>query len=130
MMKLTDLSQDYFDGVERLLQTTAPSEISNNNSYNRSATKRALKDYGAKDMKRLIDTLYKRVEKHFSAEGDDLGSAAQSDGALASVWNACEEETVSATQRFEDLVNQCYSSLGISLEFSVSDVKAAFKRHS
>jgi len=121
---------DYFDGVERLLQTTAPSEISNNSSYNRSSLKRTLKDYSAKDLKRLIDTLYKRVEKHFSAEGDDSGSAAQSDGALSSVWSACEDETVSATQRFEDLINQCYGTLGISLDFSVSDVKAAFKRHS
>ena len=115
--------------MERLLQTTAPSEISNNSSYNKSSLKRALKDYTTKDIKRYIDTLYKRVEKHFSTADEETGSVSQTDGALPGVWSACEEETVSSAQRFEELINQCYGSSGVSLEFSVTDIKSAFKRH-
>ncbi|KAG8712989.1 hypothetical protein FRC11_013627, partial [Ceratobasidium sp. 423] len=51
---------DYFDGVERLLQTTAPSEVSNNSNFSRSALKKVVKEYDSKDMRKNIDGLYKR----------------------------------------------------------------------
>ncbi|KIJ46415.1 hypothetical protein M422DRAFT_140811, partial [Sphaerobolus stellatus SS14] len=78
---------DYFDGVERLLKTTAPSEISNNSSYNKSALKRVVKEYNAKDMRRHVDALFKRVEKHFADSNEDLGGSSAT--LVKNVWNAC-----------------------------------------
>ncbi|KAF8519134.1 exocyst complex component sec3 subunit [Hysterangium stoloniferum] len=114
---------DYFDGVDRLLQTTAPSEVSNNSNYNKSALKRTLKECNAKDMRRHIDALYKRVEKHFADE--DTGSTAL----LKDVWTACEQDLVRCTDRFSRLILQCYKDTGVILEFSVQDVEAAFRKH-
>jgi hypothetical protein len=125
-MPHTDPIQDYFDGVERLMQTTAPSQISNNSNYNKSALRKVLKEYDGKDVKRLVDALYKRVEKHF-AENSSTGDAS-SNSTLNAVWKACEEETVASTERFSKLISQCYSGGGLSLEYTMMDVRAAYKR--
>ncbi|CAE6460065.1 unnamed protein product [Rhizoctonia solani] len=123
---------DYFDGVERLLQTTAPSEITNNNNFSRSALKKVVKEYDSKDMRKNIDGLYKRVEKHFDAEeGSTLppghnGAAAP---VLVGVWNACEEQLLQLTDKWIKLISQCYPESGVSLEYTTGDVRAAFKRH-
>ncbi|KAH7334433.1 exocyst complex component Sec3-domain-containing protein [Rhizoctonia solani] len=123
---------DYFDGVERLLQTTAPSEVLNNSSFSRSALKKVVKEYDSKDMRKNIDGLYKRVEKHFDAEEGSVPPTGQSGAAapvLAGVWNACEEELLQLTDKWIKLIGQCYPDSGVSLEYTTGDVKAAFKRH-
>ena len=48
----------------------SPTDVSSNSSYNKSQLKKLVKDHSAKDIKRQIDAMFKRVEKHF-AEGDD-----------------------------------------------------------
>jgi len=124
---------DYFEGVERLLKTTAPTEVSKNASYNRSALKRVVKDYNVKDVRKHIDSLFKRVEKHFT-EGSDNATPETSKGiaagtALLGVWKACEEEVLRITELFLKRIAQCYSDANVPLEYSASDVEAAFKRH-
>ena len=52
-----------------MLKTTAPTEIQNNSTYSRSALKKVLKEYNAKDVRKHIDALFKRVEKHFEDDG-------------------------------------------------------------
>ncbi|KAJ1301562.1 hypothetical protein OPQ81_008810 [Rhizoctonia solani] len=123
---------DYFDGVERLLQTTAPSEVPNNNSFSRSALKKVVKEYDSKDMRKNIDSLYKRVEKHFDAdEGSALppGQSGAAAPVLVGVWNACEEQLLQLTEKWTKLIGQCYSDSGVSLEYTTGDVKTAFRRH-
>ncbi len=117
-------TQDYFDGVDRLLQTTAPSQISNNSNYNKAALRKVLKEYDGKDIKRLVDALYKRVEKYFN----ETESSSAAGTALGAVWKACEDETMAATERFTKLISQCYAGSSLTLEYTILDVKAAFKR--
>jgi exocyst complex component 1 len=52
-----------------LLNTTAPTEVQNNSTYSKSALKKVLKEYNAKDVRKHIDALFKRVEKHFEDDG-------------------------------------------------------------
>ena len=61
--------QDYFEGIERLLKTTAPTEVQNNSTYSKSALKKVVKEYNAKDIRKQVDALFKRVEKHFEDDG-------------------------------------------------------------
>ncbi|KAF8330358.1 exocyst complex component Sec3-domain-containing protein [Cantharellus anzutake] len=121
---------DYFEGVERLLTTTAPSEVHNHSNYSKSALKRILKEYTAKDIRRHVEALHKRVEKHFStaaetsaeAEGQSLASGP----VMVGVWKACEEEMIRDTNTFRRLIEQCYKSDGMSLEYTVSDIEQHF----
>lgn len=107
----------------------------NNSNFNRSALKKVIKEYDSKDMRRNIDGLYKRVEKHFDAdEGANPvplppGQTGAAGPVLAGVWNACEEELIRLTDKWTKLISQCYADSGVPLEYTVGDVRAAFKRH-
>jgi hypothetical protein len=123
---------DYFDGVEQLLKTTAPSEVSRNSSYSRSALKKVVKEYDSKDVRKHVDVLFKRVEKHFT-EASEV-TTGESSGitpgtVLVGVWKACEEELLRITEIFAKRITQCYANAGVSLEYSVTDVEAAFRRN-
>src|ERR1700733_658798 len=124
--------QDYFEGVERLLKTTAPTEVVSNNSYNKSSLKKVVKEFTAKDVRKHVDALFKRVEKHFT-EASEV-TTGESSGitpgtVLVGVWKACEEELLRVTEIFAKRITQCYANAGVSLEYSVADVEAAFRRN-
>ncbi|OBZ79929.1 Exocyst complex component 1 [Grifola frondosa] len=127
---------EYFEGVERLLKTTAPSEISSNSSYSKSALKKVVKEYNSKDVRKHIDALFKRVEKHFTEASEkttteDAGAntGIASGTVMVGVWKACEEELLRITELFSKRISQCYKDTGVSLEYTAADVETAFKRH-
>ena len=119
-----------------MLKTTAPSEIASNSSYSKSALKKVIKEYDAKDVRKHIDALFKRVEKHFTEASEKTTSEAVSSSTgiapgtvMVGVWKACEEELLRITELFEKRINQCYSSTSVSLDYTAADVEAAFRRH-
>ncbi|KAH9982337.1 exocyst complex component Sec3-domain-containing protein [Lactifluus volemus] len=123
---------DYFDGVEQVLRTTAPSEVSSNSNYSRSSLKKVVKEFDSKDVRKHVDVLFKRVEKHFT-EAPEV-STGESSGitpgtVMVGVWKACEEELLRITEIFAKRISQCYAKSGVSLEYTAADVEAAFKRH-
>ncbi|PSR88832.1 hypothetical protein PHLCEN_2v4981 [Hermanssonia centrifuga] len=127
---------DYFEGVERLLKTTAPTEISSNGTYSKSALKKVVKEYNSKDIRKNVDALFKRVEKHFDEASEKATSEEVSSSTgiapgtvLVGVWKACEEELLRITELFGKRITQCYASTAVTLEYNSGDVEAAFKRH-
>ncbi|KAJ7487422.1 exocyst complex component Sec3-domain-containing protein [Mycena galericulata] len=123
---------DYFEGVERLLKTTAPSEVSTNASYNKSALKKVVKEYNAKDIRKHVDALFKRVEKHFT-EASEKTTTEESGGiapgtVMVGVWKACEEELLRITELVTKRISQCYADSGVTLDYATTDVEAAFRR--
>lgn len=60
-----------------MLKTTAPTEVQNNGTYSKSALKKVVKEYNAKDIRKHVDALFKRIEKHFE---DDGGSSSNLGG--------------------------------------------------
>jgi exocyst complex component 1 len=129
----TRIPKDYFEGVERLLKTTAPTEVSKNSNFGKSALKKVIKEYNAKDIRKIVDVLFKRVEKHFVESSDKMPSddsgGVNPETVISGVWKACEEELVRLTDVSNKRIAQCYSETGLSLEYSVADVEAAFRRH-
>ncbi|KAG1757754.1 exocyst complex component Sec3-domain-containing protein [Suillus lakei] len=124
---------DYFDGIERLLTTTAPTEVSKNSSYNRSSLKKVVKEFDGKDIRKHIDALFKRVEKHFT-EAEEKAMKEENSGiapgtVMVGVWKACEEELQRMTENFNKRISQCYADSGVSLEYTSVDVETSFRRH-
>lgn len=122
--------------MERLLKTTAPSEVSSNSSYSKSALKKVVKEYSAKDVRKHIDALFKRVEKHFTEASEKTTTEDTSGGTgiapgtvMVGVWKACEEELLRITDLFAKRISQCYKDSGIALEYTPTDVEAAFRKH-
>ncbi|KAG6830301.1 hypothetical protein H0H92_001379 [Tricholoma furcatifolium] len=125
--------EDYFEGVERLLKTTTPTEIASNSIYSKSALRKVVREYNSKDLRKHIDALFVRVGKHF-AEASEKAISDERGGivpgtVLVRVWKACEEELLRITDLFNKRITQCYSETGVVLEYSAADVEAAFKRH-
>ncbi|KAF8898913.1 exocyst complex component Sec3-domain-containing protein [Infundibulicybe gibba] len=124
---------DYFDGIERQLKTVAPTDIVANNGYNKSTLKKIVKEYNTKDVRKHVEILFKRVEKHFTEASEkptteDNGGIAPGT-VLVGVWKACEEELLKSTNNFTRLISLCYGDTGISLEYTTVDIEAAFRRH-
>lgn len=92
-----------------------------------------MKEYNAKDVRKNIDALFKRVEKHFTEAADNTTTEASSGitpgTVLVGVWKACEDELLRVTDLFSKRIKQCYVDAGVSLEYTVADVEGAFKRH-
>ncbi|KDQ30968.1 hypothetical protein PLEOSDRAFT_1036431 [Pleurotus ostreatus PC15] len=125
---------DYFEGIERLLKMTAPLDISSNSSFSKSALKKVVKEYTSKDIRKQIDALFKRVEKHFTEASDAKASVEETSGippgtVMVGVWKACEDEVLRITDLFNKRIAQCYTDTGITLEYTPGDVESAFKRH-
>lgn len=96
-------------------------------SYNKSSLKKVLKEHSAKDMRKAVDALAKRVEKHFSID-DDTASAQESAEMVNAVWRACGKELARETEREQELISRCFADSGLALEYSKADVEGAFKR--
>lgn len=105
---LTDTSyrtQDFFHGLEQLLRTTPPTEVSLHGAYTKGALRRTISDLRAKDLRKAIDVLYKRVDKHF---GDVLNPSAEHTAVIKEVWKACEDEVQRLTSAWKSLIEKCY----------------------
>ncbi|TFK30812.1 exocyst protein [Coprinopsis marcescibilis] len=115
---------DFFDGVERVSQDPA-GNLSSNSNYNKSALKKVVKEFTAKDMRKHIDALYKRVEKHFTEMSD---KTSVSEDMVPIIWKACEHELVSITNRITTLIIQNYGDSGVSLDYTTADIESACRR--
>jgi hypothetical protein len=104
------------------------SEIASNSNFNKGALRKVIKDYNSKDIKKHIDSLAKRVEKHFTEglEKDDAAGVASAK-LLNTVWKACKDELLKLTERWSSRISQLYGD-GISLDYTVGDVETAFRR--
>jgi hypothetical protein len=122
--------KDYFDGIERLLKTTSPTGVASNRDFTATALKRVVKEYSAKDVRKHVEALAKRVEKHFT-EASEKETTQRSGIArgtvVVGVWKACGLETVRMTELFSNRISQCYGQSGVSLDYTVADVQAAFR---
>ncbi|GES81230.1 exocyst complex component Sec3-domain-containing protein [Rhizophagus clarus] len=110
---------EFFEGIESLLRTnTAPEEVGFRIQFNKAALKKVISQYPGKEIKKGLDSLYKRVEKHFKEEeGGRL---------LQVVWHAIEEEVIRNHERFTLIINKCYPNANITLEFSMDDLLGYF----
>ncbi|BGP14101.1 hypothetical protein JCM10213_002398 [Rhodosporidiobolus nylandii] len=97
---------DFFAGLEQLLRTTPPTEVSLHGAYTRSSLRRVTSDVRPKDLRKAIDALYKRVDKHFG--GDVASPAAEQNEMLKTVWKACEDEMQRLVKSWKGLVAKCY----------------------
>ncbi|EAW08306.1 GTP-Rho binding exocyst subunit SEC3 [Aspergillus clavatus NRRL 1] len=100
-----------------------PADISSRPSHTRSVAKKVLAMYDGKEIRRGIELLKKRVEKHFG-DGDDTGL---SRSLVMKVLHECErryEEVYDRTRRVLDAVYEGQ----LELEWRKEDAIAMFKR--
>ncbi|KAI9256368.1 exocyst complex component Sec3-domain-containing protein [Helicostylum pulchrum] len=105
---------EFFEGVENMTHTSTPEEVSFHMNYNKTQLRRVITMYPPKEIKKSLEQLYKRVDKHFSEE----------EGLLQVVWRGIQEEFIRQHEKMEDLISKCYPDAGAHLEFTIQDLLA------
>lgn len=67
--KVSSLSQHFFEGVEaRVAQGVREEEVSYQLAFNKQELRKVIKEYPGKEVKKGLDNLYKKVDKHLCEE--------------------------------------------------------------
>lgn len=120
-------TQDFVESSETLLTQNLPgSSIAARPSHSRSSTKKLLATHDAKEIRRGIDTLRKRIEKHFG-EADEEQLSRQLVGL---VCKECERRYELVLERLQRVCRDLYKDeeKGVEIDWSREDVRAGFKR--
>lgn len=119
---------EFVEGVEAYVDKNPMDNPQLRHGYSRSAFKRLLGAYDAKEMKKSVDVLQKRVEKHFLGEED----RADKDPALyGKVWSSLQAEFSMFYSRLAKIVDRHYSDPNegaLGIDFSKADITQAFRR--
>jgi hypothetical protein len=127
---ITDPSKEFLDSIDSMKASHPhnPSSITSRPTYSRKAARNVLSQYDNKELRRGIDQLRARIEKHF-IHGDD---EAKSRELVALVCKECERAYEKTISRIEDMIRDLYPNAegekNVEMDFSVADVQAAFRK--
>ncbi|XP_061744796.1 exocyst complex component 1 isoform X4 [Nerophis ophidion] len=107
----------FFEGVEaRVAQGVREEEVSYQLAFNKQELRKVIKEYPGKEVKKGLDNLYKKVDKHLCEE----------ESLLQVVWHSTQDEFIRQYKHFEDLIGRCYPGSGITMEFTIQDMLEYF----
>uniref|UniRef100_A0A5F7Z9M8 Exocyst complex component 1 n=1 Tax=Macaca mulatta TaxID=9544 RepID=A0A5F7Z9M8_MACMU len=103
----------FFDGVEaRVAQGIREEEVSYQLAFNKQELRKVIKEYPGKEVKKGLDNLYKKVDKHLCEE----------ENLLQVVWHSMQDEFIRQYKHFEGLIARCYPGSGVTMEFTIQDI--------
>ncbi|XP_067272938.1 exocyst complex component 1 isoform X3 [Pseudorasbora parva] len=107
----------FFEGVEaRVAQGVREEEVSYQLAFNKQELRKVIKEYPGKEVKKGLDNLYRKVDKHLCEE----------ENLLQVVWHSMQDEFIRQYKHFEGLINRCYPGSGITMEFTIQDMLEYF----
>ncbi|XP_071451140.1 exocyst complex component 1 isoform X2 [Hetaerina americana] len=107
----------FFEGVQaKVSQGVKESEISFQMAFSKQELRRVIREYPAREVKRGLESLYRKVEKHLCEE----------ENLLQVVWRAMQEEFIQQYKSIEELIQRCYPGSMITLDFTISDILEFF----
>lgn len=117
---------DFLESTESLMRNNPDSSasIATRASHSRSTLKKILSSYDSKEIKRGVETLKKRVEKHFG-DGDDTPGLSRE--LIAKVCKECEGRYLGIGERVNKIVREVYEG-NLEVEWRREDVIGAFRR--
>ncbi len=117
---------DFLDSTESLIRNNAesPTVIAARASHSRSRFKKILSGHDSKEIRRGIETLKKRVEKHFG-DGDDTPGLSRE--LITKVYKGCESKYLDVGERVNKIVRDVYEG-SLEVEWRREDVIGAFRR--
>ena len=124
---------EFVNGVEAILAKTPSENPAVRHGYSKAHLKRVLTGFDAKELRKNVDALNKRVEKHFLGDEFDK-SVDRGNGRIMvnKVWSALQAEFSSFYGRLLTIIEQYYSDSSDRetgmVEFTKQDVMQAFAR--
>ncbi|KAI5370598.1 putative exocyst complex component Sec3 [Septoria linicola] len=121
---------DFLESAESILATQSgnPSALAARPSYSRKTMRTLLSTHDGKEVRRGIDTLRKRIDKHFGEADEEQLSR----GLVTFVCKECERNYDKVLERLEKLVEEVYSRTegekDVVIDFTKADIQAGFRR--
>jgi hypothetical protein len=116
---------DFIESTETLLKQPggSPQAISQRSSHSRSVFKKLVHSYDAKEIRKGIEALKKRVDKHFG-DADDINISRD---LVFKVLKECESRYNNVHERTVRINQDVYSG-EVETDWGVNDISAAFRR--
>ena len=121
MERRANYYQEFLDSISSTQESNPnPSSITSRPSFSRKAARNLLSQYDSKEIRRGIDQLRARVEKHFGHSDDEAISRAL----VALVCKECEKAYEATIVRTEEVIKElypnaegekCFGSLGLGI---------------
>lgn len=103
----------FFEGVQQKVQQgVKETEISYQMAYSKQELRKVIAQYPAREVKKGLEQLYKKVEKHLCEE----------ENLLQVVWRAMQEEFIAQYNSLELWIQRCYAGAMITLDFTIKDI--------
>lgn len=121
---------EFIEGVDLLVSKNPNESPTLRHGYGRYSLKRLLSGFDAKELRKGVDVLYKRAEKHFLGEEDRTDKNPQ---LFHKVWSALQAQYSAYYSRLYEIADKYYADVngepGTALiEFTKSDITSAFNK--
>lgn len=120
--KLLDMIES-IESIRSSSGTAAASIPTTHPSHSHNAFRKVMSSYNAKDIRKGVDALRARVEKHF-AQGDE---ASISQKLVSTMLAECERRYNDICDRSKVIAAEVYQST-VEVEFARTDIQTAFRR--
>lgn len=119
---------DFVESTEAIMKSQADSStsIASRPSHSRSACKKILKAYDTSEIRKGIETLRKRIDKHFT-DAEDPGAVAASRGLIVKVNDECYTRYVRAHERMQNVIDKVYDG-SLEIDWRKEEVAAMFRK--
>lgn len=124
-----------------MAQGVREEEVSYHLAFNKQELRKVIKEYPGKEVKKGLDNLYKKVDKHLCEEESLLQVQVVTERGASPrtppseplpfllhqvVWHSMQDEFIRQYKHFEDLIGRCYPGSGITMEFTIQDMLEYF----
>ena len=107
----------FFEGVEsQLKKGTKPEEIGFISEFHKTELRRCVSMYPGKEVRKVLDSIYKKVDKHLSPEM----------GMNQVVWHQMQTQLIIQFKNIKSLIESCYSDANVKLDFTIEDLYGFF----
>ncbi|KPM10041.1 exocyst complex component 1-like protein [Sarcoptes scabiei] len=108
----------FFEGVEQKVnQGIKKEEIGYQLAFNKQELRKVIKECNLKDIKKGLEEMYRRVEKHVSDPESTL---------IQVIWHSMQEEFIIQYKHIQDMIERCYPQSNITLQFTIENVLNIF----
>ncbi|KAK0397356.1 hypothetical protein QR680_002096 [Steinernema hermaphroditum] len=107
----------FFENVQGAIDSgVKPDEISYQSAFTRDELKKVLSSYPGKEVKKGLEMLYEKVEKHLVDQSP----------LLQVVWTHMQDEFLKQLKHYKQVIGQCYPNQRVDLEVSINEVLQFF----
>jgi len=111
-----DRMSRFFQRVESCINSGVRMEdIGYQIAFNQQELKNVIKEYPAKEVKKGLEVLYKKIEKYVTEAG-----------LIQVLWHNLQEAFVRQFERYEELVKLCYPNSNVHLSVSINEILEFF----